>query len=147
MLSPKSYASYSLEEIEDKFLKENENYFKAVYFDFAPLWAIPIYQERPTASDDSPIEKTRACSSKECEMLANAVNPTMLVHDRTKTQAVIKPSLITSNNAIDLFELCAYSYDVVRRVDYVAVHGGDGLCRPQSQAAHKAAPHNGCQAL
>ena len=49
-ISARSYPSYSFDIIKDNFITKNTDFFKAVYFDFAPLWAIPIYQERPMHS-------------------------------------------------------------------------------------------------
>ena len=49
-LLPSVYFSYSFDIIKENFISRNADYFKAVYFDFAPLWAIPIYQERPVHS-------------------------------------------------------------------------------------------------
>ena len=124
--SPSLYASYSLDEARENFIRENANYFKAIYFDFAPLWAIPMYQERPTYSLSAIPESPRCYSYKECEALLNMIKPELIVHPRTNTRAILKASFVDSRDNVDEISVCAYSYDVVRRVDYVSVHGGDG---------------------
>ena len=65
-------------------------------------------------------------SYKECEALANKVNPKHVVHPNTKTRAVLKSSFVNSKNGIDEVCISAYSYDIIPRVDLVLVHGGDG---------------------
>ena len=121
-----AYFSYSFDIIKENFINKNTDYFKAVYFDFAPLWAIPIYQERPVHSLDPIPDYSQKYSYKECEALANKVNPTYVVHPKTKTRAILKSSFVNSKNGIDEISICAYSYDIIPRVDLVPVHGGDG---------------------
>ncbi len=125
-LLPVHYASYSFDEIKENFIGKNVRFFKEVYFDFAPLLAIPIYQERPVHSL-KPIPQTpQLYSLKECEALANVVDPKFFVHPDTKTQAILKTSFVSSDNRVDETCVTAYSYDIEKRVDYVSVHGGDG---------------------
>ncbi|MBR6682180.1 MAG: hypothetical protein IKL40_04255, partial [Clostridia bacterium] len=47
---PSRYISHSFDIIKESFIAQNTDFFKAIYFDFAPLWAIPMYQERPVHS-------------------------------------------------------------------------------------------------
>ena len=125
-LLPKNYVSYSFDIIKENFIGKNTEYFKAVYFDFAPVWAIPIYQERPVHSLKPIPDYSQLYSLKECEALANAVNYEYVVHPDTKTQAILKSSFVNSQNNIDETRITAYSYDIEKRVDIVSVHGGDG---------------------
>lgn len=126
ILSASSYVSYSFDIIKQNFISKNTEYFKAVYFDFAPIWAIPIYQERPVHSLDPIPDYSQTYSYKECEALANKVRPEYVVHPKTKTQAILKSTFIHSENKTDEINISAYSYDIIPRVDYVSVHGGDG---------------------
>lgn len=125
-LLPKQYVSYSFDIIQENFIGKNMEFFKAVYFDFAPLWAIPIYQERPVHSLKPIPDYSQLYSLKECEVLANAVDYKYVVHPDTKTQAILKSSFVGSKDNIDETCITAYSYDMERRVDFVSVLGGDG---------------------
>ena len=120
------YASYSYDIIKENFISKNQEFFKAVYFDFAPLWAIPIYQERPVHSLKPIPDYSQLYSLKECEVLANAVDESYVVHPDTKTQAILKSSFVSSKDNIDTTCITAYSYDIEKRVDVVSVYGGDG---------------------
>lgn len=125
-LLPEAYTSYSFDVIKENFINKNEEYFKAVYFDFAPLWAIPAYQERPVHSLKPIPDYTQLYSLKESEALANAVDYRYVVHPNTKTQAILKSSFVRSKDNVDETCITAYSYDIEKRVDLVSVYGGDG---------------------
>ncbi len=125
-LLPGSYISYSFDTIKENFIGKNTEFFKAVYFDFAPLLAIPMYQERPVHSLKPIPDYTQLYSLKECEALANAIDTQYTVHPATKTQAILKSSYVGSKDGVDETCITAYSYDMETRVDYVSVHGGDG---------------------
>lgn len=125
-LFPAAYHSYSFDIIKENFINKNADYFKAVYFDFAPLWAIPMYQERPVHSLKPISEYSQKYSYKECEALSNSLSNINVVHPRTKTQAILKSSFVTSKNDIDEICISAYSYDIIPQIDFIPVHGGDG---------------------
>lgn len=125
-LLPGSYTSYSFDIIKENFVSKNTEYFKAVYFDFAPILAIPVYQERPVHSLKPIPEYSQLYSYKECEALANAVDYKYVVHPNTKTQAILKSTFINSEDKVDETCITAYSYDIEKRVDIVSVRGGDG---------------------
>ena len=125
-LLPKDYESFSYDVIEENFVKKNIKFFKDVYFDFAPLLAIPIYQERPVHSLKPIPDYSRLYSFKECEVLANSVDYHYVVHPNTKTQAILKSTFVGSQGQTDETCITAYSYDIEKRVDFVPVYGGDG---------------------
>lgn len=121
-----AYTSYSFDVIKENFINKNIEFFKAVYFDFAPLLAIPAYQERPVHSLKPIPDYDQQYSLKECEALANAVDAQYVVHPNTKTPAILKSRYIGTENDIDETCITAYSYDIEQRVDIVSVRGGDG---------------------
>ncbi len=125
-LTPSCYYSYSYDIIRDNFIKKNTDFFKAVYFDFAPLWAIPMYQERPVHSLKPIPDYSQSYSDKECEALANAVETKDLVHPATKTRAILKSSFVSAKDNRDRIKVMAYSYDIIKRVELIPVLGGDG---------------------
>ena len=125
-LLPKDYISYSFDVIQDSFSMKNQDFFKAVYFDFAPLLAIPVYQERPVHSLKPIPDYSQLYSLKESEALANLVDRSYVVHPNTKTPAILKAAYVRSYDDVDEACITAYSYDIEKRVDYVSVLGGDG---------------------
>ena len=125
-LLPANYVSYSYDMIKENFVGKNMEFFKAVYFDFAPLLAIPMYQERPAHSLKPIPDHSQQYSLKECEALANAVDYQYIVHPNTKTQAILKSSFVGTKDHVDETCIKAYSYDIEKRVDIISVHGDDG---------------------
>ena len=121
-----SYTSYFFDTIQEAFINKNISFFKALYFDFAPLLSIPAYQERPVHSLKPVPDYSQIYSLKECEALANIVDKTYVVHPETKTPAIIKSEFINSNGCSDETLIKSYSYDIIERVDIVPVYGGDG---------------------
>lgn len=126
MLYPALFRSYSFDVIKENFEKKNADFFREVYFDFAPLLAIPMYQERPVHSLDPLPDYSQLYSYMECEALANATSPKNFVHPATKTKAILKSSFVGSRDGADEINVSAYSYDIEKRVDFVTMLGGDG---------------------
>lgn len=120
------YRSYDFDVIKENFVGKNTAFFKAVYFDFAPLWAIPVYQERPVHSLKPIPDYSQLYSLKESEALANAVDAQYVVHPDTKTQAILKSTYLGRVDNMDETSITAYSYDIEKLVDYVSMLGGDG---------------------
>lgn len=123
---PNSYRTFSYDETERLFKDKNKEFFKALYFDFAPILAIPMYQETPVDSLKPLPDYGRLYSYKECETLANTVDPHCFVHENTKTEAILKTGFIESCGGIDQYHITAFSYDIINRVDIIPVYGGDG---------------------
>ena len=115
-LLPSFYISYSFDIIKENFINRNKDFFKAVYFDFAPAWAIPMYQERPVHSLDPLPDYSQLYSYKECEALANRIKTEFVVHPRTKTQAILKSSFLESKNGADKVRINAFSYDILKKI-------------------------------
>lgn len=125
-LRPEHYRSYSYDTISERFVGKNAGFFKAVYFDLAPLLAIPAYQERPMHSVRFVPDSPQRYSMKECEALANAADRRYTVHPDTKTPAILKAAFVEHRNDADTVCVTAYSYDIEERMDFIPVHGGDG---------------------
>jgi hypothetical protein len=120
------YVSHDFNVIKTNFNRKNNDFFKQVYFDFAPLWSIPAYQERPVHSLKPIPDYARIIARKEGEALANAINANYVVHPATKTPAILRADFVSKQDQADKFSITAFSYDIEDRVDIVPVHGGDG---------------------
>ncbi len=125
-LMPAGFVSYSFDTICENFTRKNEAFFKAVYFDFAPLLAVPMYQERPVHSLKPIPDYAQLYSQKESESLANAMDAVHVVHPATKTPAILKATYLGTRADADEACITAYSYDIEKRVDFIPVYGGDG---------------------
>lgn len=125
-LYPGDYHSYDFDKIKENFVSKNAEYFKGVYFDFAPVWAIPLYQESPTHSLESIEKPLGKFTYRECESLVNGIEARSVAHPNTKTPIIFKTMPSVQYGDKYGISVTAYSYDVVPRVDLVSVYGGDG---------------------
>lgn len=123
---PDNYYSYDVDEAKKKFVDFNEKYFKSVFFDFAPLLAVPAYVEEPCASLE-PIEDGGSYYTYyEHEVMANCLGGDRLAHENSATNAIFKTHLARKADGCDVVGVTAYSYAAVDRVDFIPVRGGDG---------------------
>lgn len=125
-LTPYDYRSHSYDEIRTNFISKNTKLFNDVYFDFAPLWAIPAYQDRNVSVQSSSVWCVNKYGYKTYECLANIAPELCTKHPQSKTPAILKPSFESSDDGGDRIVVTASSYDIIKRVDYISVYGGDG---------------------
>lgn len=126
VLNPNVYYSSSYDEIKSNFINKNQKFFEDVYFDFAPLWSIPIYQEEPMKGLEEYPDINRQYTYKDYEVLANKVDKDLVSHEDSKTKQIIKCKTIASNNYVDKIKVTAHSFDTIEHVELVLMLGGDG---------------------
>ncbi|MBQ8408507.1 MAG: hypothetical protein IJY39_06535 [Clostridia bacterium] len=124
--SPSNYYSHDVDVIRKKFVDFNNEFFKILFFDFAPLLSIPAYVEEPCASLEDIEDYDCNYTYYEHEVMANAIDRRHFVHERTATDAILKVGKATKHNKADVVAVTAYSYATEGRVDFVPVRGGDG---------------------
>ncbi len=124
--SPKYYRSYDFEEIKKNFQSFNEEYFKSVFFDFAPLLAIPMYQDKPVKSLEPLSEYKVNYTANEYETLANRMDEALFLAKGSGTRAILKAQGVGRVKETDKVEIRALSYKTIPRTDFVPVFGGDG---------------------
>ena len=101
-------------------------YFKSVFFDLAPVLALPLYrQQKPREfiyRDVYPANYT----GREAEVLANRLGYAPFAHIDSKTDCILKARPLQKNGLSDRVAVTAYSFDTAERVDLVPMYGGDG---------------------
>ncbi len=124
---PSKFVHYDYEFARYNFIKQNDEYFKNIFFDFAPLISIPLYQQHKPKEyiykNDYPSNITKF----EHETLANAFNREKFKHPESSTDAILKAKCAVKNGDSDLVTIEAHSFKAVSRVEEVSVMGGDGL--------------------
>ncbi|MGI6782398.1 MAG: MAG1210 family protein [Acholeplasmataceae bacterium] len=125
-INPDYYHGYDYEEIKTRFINYQNNYFKHIYFTFAPILAIPLYQQqKPHEYIYSGLYDSYV-SFYEHEQIANKMGESHFKHELSGTRNILKTSTVKSGNYCDYVTVTAYGYQVVPRVDYVTKLGGDG---------------------
>lgn len=124
--SPKNYYSHDVDEIREKFISFNNEYFKSLYFDFIPLFCVPAYLDEPARSFEPPEDYSVNYTGYEHEVMANALGDDRLHHIDSDTEAILKAGSVQKNGARDNVQITAHSFRTIPRVEYVSVFGGDG---------------------
>ena len=121
------FKGFDLEKVYDNFLKVNEEYFRALFFDFAPLLSIPLYQQYKSHEY---IYKNNVGSNVcpfEHEVLANKYNPALFLPLNGKTMLILKTNLVKRNGQQDVVTVTSHSHDMIKHTEIVMKMGGDGI--------------------
>ena len=121
-----SFRGFDFEKVEDNFITYNENYFKALFFDFAPLLSIPLYQQH---KPHEYIYRDLYGSNFNCfehEVVANKYNKSIFAPINAKTDVIIKTLFDKKSEDSDVVNVKSYSHDMIQRTEIVTVWGGDG---------------------
>lgn len=125
-VNPDDFRGFDYEVMKEFFIAYNDAYFKALFFDFAPLLSIPLYQQ---FKSHEYIYKNNVGSNFNCfehEVVANRFDPRRFAHKDTQTDVILKTSCQSKVGNQDVVGVTAHSYDTVSRCDFVPVLGGDG---------------------
>ena len=125
-VSADAFKGFDLEKVYENFLKINEGYFKALFFDFAPLLAIPLYQQHKAHEYIYKDVYKQNISPFEHEVLANKFPPLTFLPLNGKTLLILKTSLEKRNGKEDVVKVTSHSFDTINRTEIVYKFGGDG---------------------
>lgn len=125
-ISALRYRSYDVDECRRNFSSINEEFFKALYFELAPLIAIPSYQEEPARSFEEMDHPEVSYTSYNYEMIANKLPRKVLMHPESTTDAILKTELVSREGDFDTVGVKAFSYVGVPRLELVPMLGNDG---------------------
>ncbi len=120
------FTHFDYEKARANFISYNMNYFTSVYFDFAPLLSIPLYQQHKAHQYIYQGTINSNLTPFEEESLANRFDKTKFADEKTKTDIILKTNCISKNKDVDTVEVTAHSFDSLPRVTLVPVLGGDG---------------------
>ena len=124
--NPDRYKSYCLEDSRSEFMVFNQWYFRAMYYAFAPLLAVPLYQQTRTHENIYGIKENRRSCFWEQEALANFYGDSHFAHPKCVTRSILKTSENRFAGDKAEIEVTAHGYKAVQRVDTVQVKAGNG---------------------
>lgn len=120
---PRKFRALELAESRRSFQAFHESYFRALYFAFAPLLAIPLYRDGrslPTTSEDP-----QPCPW-EHEAMANYIGGDRFKHPDSATLNLLKTTKREGQGTAAAVSVTAYGYEGIPRLDHVRMAGGDG---------------------
>ena len=123
---PSVFYHFDLEKARENFINLNVAYFKGVFFDLAPLLAIPLYQQYPTNEyifkDDVGADYSRHLS----EMQANRFNDSYFKPQECITPIILKSQFHQQRGDVHTVAMHAHGFKGIEHVEYVSKMGGDG---------------------
>ena len=125
-IDPEEFKGWDFEKVMENFYKINDEYFRALFFDFAPLLAIPLYQQYKSHEY---IYKNNVGSNVcpfEHEVLANKYGNNVFMPILGKTDLILKTVLSARKGQQDQVKVISHSNDMINHTDIVMTLGGDG---------------------
>lgn len=123
---PANFYSHSHDIAKQKFVNYIDSFFKNLYFDFAPLLSIPLYQQLKTKEYIYNIPYTSNTTMFEAEMIANKFDASTYAHEETATELILKATFDRKVGKTDIVNIEAHSYKGIPRMDIVPVMAGNG---------------------
>ena len=121
-----AFKGFDYEKVEEFFINYNDNYFKALFFDFAPLLAIPLYQQMKAHEY---IYKNNVGSNFNCfehEVVANKYDTNTFRPLNGKTECILKTSIKSKVGETDVVNVVSHSYNTINRTEMVPKMAGNG---------------------
>ena len=126
--NPDLFRDWNYDRAARNFVNFNTRYFKSLYFAFAPLLAIPLYQQTRTHEEiwKGVVEPGDVASFWEHEAIANFFGDEKFKHPQCITDNILKTRLLLRNGDVSDVAVTAHGFRGEERVTYKDVRGGDG---------------------
>ena len=124
--NPANFASFDLKKARENFIKFNVDYFASIYFDFAPLFSIPIYQQERPEHPFGECTNHGNIGDFEMESVANYFRKELLYPDGATTPQILKAVQLQADEQGTLAEITSYAYRGVERITYVPERASNG---------------------
>lgn len=123
--SPSRYFDYDIVRAEATFKRFNIDYFKSIYFAFAPLLAIPLYQQM------RPLRKIYGANKKqssnwELESIVNYYGEDRFKSPNFETPSILKAHMAQRYGRDGMVSVTAHGFYTEKRLTTVSMLGGDG---------------------
>jgi hypothetical protein len=113
---------FDYNDIKNAFINVNKQFFKDIYFMFAPILVIPLYQQYEYRQPLFEKAKQKLLSYVQNESIANTMHDINLFkHPQSVTDNILKTKRIFANSLYEINEIIAYGYRSSTRVVIVPV--------------------------
>lgn len=123
---PDAFYDFDFEKAKENFIEINALYFRYIYFSFAPLLSVPMYQQIRPAEAIYGRDMKKHSSFWEHEALANFWGIDKFKHPDCVTDCILKTEEIFNEGDASVIKVSAHGYRAEQRVTYVKKLGGDG---------------------
>ena len=126
--APSYFYHYSLEDCRENFISYCDAFIKNLYFDLAPILAIPAYQSDTTRDYIYHEILPGNYNCYEHEVFANGLETDIFRPEDSSSDVplILKAGRASKQGKTDVLPVTAYSFRKETRVEYVTRFGGDG---------------------
>ena len=125
-MNPRQYMDFDYDKAKANFYTINARYFHAIYFCFAPLLCIPLYQQIRPHHDIYGRDMKRSSTFWEHEALANFWGQDYFKHASCVTDCILKTDQKKKTSDDSTITVYAHGYRTEERVAYIRKYGNDG---------------------
>lgn len=125
-MNPQQYKGFDYDKAEADFYAINSRYFRAIYFCFAPLLCVPMYQQIRPQEYIYGRNMQQHSSFWEHEALANFWGQGRFKHPSCVTNCILKTEQLQTIGDNSTIKVNAYGYRTEQHLEYVSKWGGDG---------------------
>lgn len=125
-MDPYMFWNSNYDEAKKKFIDTTCENFRAIYFAFAPLLNIPLYQQMRPVSAIYGNDMPRQSSYWEHEALANFWGEDRFAHPDCSTKSILKTTEKRNEDGSVNVDVRAYGYKAEPRVDYISKYCRNG---------------------
>lgn len=116
--------AFDFAEVKKAFLTRSCEFFRSIYFTFAPLFTIPLYNE-PRLDHETPAPGNNI-SAAEIEAAVNFIGTKRFAHPQSITQDILSVKLLRQQQKTLHAKVSALGFKGVEHVEYVSKYGRDG---------------------
>jgi hypothetical protein len=124
--NPTMFKFFDIDESRDFFNQFHNEYFKSLYFGFAPILSIPLYQEGRSVPKIAQPKFALGTSVWEHEAIANFIGESSFAHVDSVTRNLLKTEINKADDRNATVRVTAFGYEGIPRIDFIPVRGGDG---------------------
>lgn len=121
------FRGFDYEKVRTRFIDFCDYYFKAVFFDFAPLLSIPLYQQLKSHDYIYKNTSKSRITPFEHEMLTNKYNPKEFADKSGVTDIIYHTSYQGTNKGAEQVRVSAHSFRTEVHVENVMKIAGNGM--------------------
>ena len=128
--NPYHFKGFDYKKMRNNFIKYNQNYFQGIFYDFAPLLSIPLYQQHRDYDWINSNKYKANNTAYEAEVLANFMDEDIFKPEDCNTHLILKAEFVRKIGKLDIFNIHSYGFHLEPQVEIVNKMGGDGFMHP-----------------
>lgn len=124
--NPALLMDYNLEKMQRTFVNFCCDYFRHVYFAFAPLMSIPLYQQMRSQRNIYGDDVRNTSTHWEWEAMVNSLGEKRFAHSKSATLNILKTTELRSDGNKHAINVTSAGYSATKRTHRERVFGNDG---------------------